>query len=416
MPVTYKKSHDDCAQHGCSGGDCDKHHPGVTHAEHHPGMSHDEWHATQMSKSSNDLLRSLESLGSHLSKATEPYVGPKRGLWADPGHQVPYEPELSPRQVGNRVRDSHGHDRGEATRLHLYADNDPHVYGAKERTHKQLINRMAAGDYQHHRAVRAFEHVANYASQKAAKDGGGVGHAYSPAVRRAVARALADQFHAEASSGNYDSLKFKKFQQNPERDQSAKYFRTEAPQMSMFGKGLSHLENLARSLGKGDVSRTPHKRELLPDQPQPSERVPSRIGAPISAESMGVHKPAKVSGEAVKKNIDKVKAYLAEGMPPAAAVRAAYPDYSTAQIKDFMDQYGLADMHKSSYGSAMDKLIGKHSQIDTRSGGEKFLAQNGVPSQVQKSISDADVDARIAEARRAHRMGGFRWHESEHLK
>jgi len=615
--------------------------------EAHPGQSHSEWHASTIQKNS------WSTAINRVSKALKPYVGPRQGLWADPHFRVPHNDELTPRQIGNRVRDDHGHDRGEAANLRLYADNDAQVAGTSEKVNRNLINKMAGGEYQHHRAVHAFEHVTNHASKKAAYDAGQPGHAFSPASRRAVARDMADHYYDEAAQGNYDYLKFKKYQQRPELDATAPQPQEQMPPQGMPPQGMppqgmppqgmppqgmppqeaqvmKSLENLARSLKKAhsisrvsDLGGRHPKKDIIPDQPQESERVPRRIGERISISSMDVHKPAKVPDaekkpgkSLVSKNISKVRENMKQGMSPESAVRSAYPGYTAKQIGaflrehkleplmkglehlenlerslgrtvgraarqvgDWLDDSGEAGRHVTdvgygiaragreltpsrigssrlisqaglrskegeqraqqlrseqrfgirpdpasmeggrgissrqvdenigrspttkrpytgyqealraqvegpesqpggapmlstptgqireyapgvpegatpraswaqtrsnvqqervqglrspvgvirrkpsgvskgvnSWNSALDKLIGKHSQIDTRNGRERFQAQHGIPTQVHKSISDDDVNAKIAKSRHMHRTNGFRWHESEHLK
>ena len=193
---------------------------------------------------------------------------------------------------------------------------------------------------------------------------------------------------------------------------------------------MKSLENLARSLKKAhsisrvsDLGGRHPKKDIMPDQPQESERAPRRIGEYTRISSMDVHKPAKVpdaekeSGK-VSKNISKVRENMKQGMSPESAVRSAYPGYTAKQIGAFLREHKLEPLMKgaNSWDSALDKLIGKHSQIDTRNGRERFQAQHGIPTQVHKSISDDDVDANIAKSRHMHRTNGFRWHESEHLK
>lgn len=100
--------------------------------------------------------------------------------------------------------------------LLLFAENDWKVYDQMRAIQKNLAKKMQKGTYEHSKAITGWMHAANHGSQEYKKQIGvegidmyarGTGsHAFSPAIRKAVAAAMAWKFLSDAQMGNYDDI------------------------------------------------------------------------------------------------------------------------------------------------------------------------------------------------------------------
>jgi len=156
-----------------------------------------------------DAMSAFDQLES-FAKSGGPYIGPKGGKWANPQHTIPWDEK---REAGGKAQMAHkDHDEHGARELHLYTENDGDLHRQQhEPIRRNLVNKMAEGKYEHHKAAKLFGYLADSASKKYAKDhGSGKGHQFDPATRRAAAKAMADQFHDEATAGDHDHLLQKK--------------------------------------------------------------------------------------------------------------------------------------------------------------------------------------------------------------
>jgi hypothetical protein len=120
------------------------------------------------------------------------------------------------RGLGGRrtTRQIRGH--AETSELKLFIDNDGELYRSQTTgIQKQLVTRMARGNFNPALAEKAWMHVVERGAKKYVRDvaGGGTWHQmFSMADRKQVAKELNDEFMAEAKYGNYDSYLPKKYQ------------------------------------------------------------------------------------------------------------------------------------------------------------------------------------------------------------
>jgi hypothetical protein len=98
--------------------------------------------------------------------------------------------------------------------LEIYIESDSQLYRSQHQPiQKNLINKMAAGKYQHNLAVKLFGYLVDAGAKKYAKEFGGTwNQIFSVADRKAVAESLTNSFEAEAKLGNYDGYLAKKYQ------------------------------------------------------------------------------------------------------------------------------------------------------------------------------------------------------------
>jgi hypothetical protein len=104
----------------------------------------------------------------------------------------------------------------DAEGLKLYVDNDADLYRQMTtQILRNLVTKMACGEYELDRAVEAWMHLADAGARKLTdalvrsreRPVGTPWHALFPvAVRRQTARDLARDFEAEADLGNYNEL------------------------------------------------------------------------------------------------------------------------------------------------------------------------------------------------------------------
>lgn len=99
--------------------------------------------------------------------------------------------------------------------LMLYAENDAWIDGLLTAVARNLVNKLAAGTYQHDRALVAYKHVADRVTARYTREfhergpHGSFGR-FSPTTRRAVAVELCATFELCADAGEYDHLVSKK--------------------------------------------------------------------------------------------------------------------------------------------------------------------------------------------------------------
>ena len=108
-------------------------------------------------------------------------------------------------------------DESVAQELKMYVDNDGDLYRQQTQPiFKNLITKMARGDYDHDKAVLLFMYLAENGAKKYAQEFGGDSrewHTMFPInIRRAVAITWRDEFERSAKEGEYDHLKPKKYQ------------------------------------------------------------------------------------------------------------------------------------------------------------------------------------------------------------
>jgi hypothetical protein len=102
-----------------------------------------------------------------------------------------------------------------ATELVIFGDNTRDVYRQAESIFKNLITKMARGQYDREKAVTLFMYLADTAAQLFAKDARTTTpwHVMFPVpVRKLAATHWRDSFEGEAKLGNYDNLLPKKYQ------------------------------------------------------------------------------------------------------------------------------------------------------------------------------------------------------------
>jgi hypothetical protein len=115
-------------------------------------------------------------------------------------------------QIAERMSD-------EATELKLYIDNDSDLYHRQyQPILKNLMTKRAQGRYDSVKAVKLFMYLMDAGAKKYAKEHGSPYHRYSKwnemfpkADRLQAAKAMVDDFEAEAKTGNYDEYIPKKY-------------------------------------------------------------------------------------------------------------------------------------------------------------------------------------------------------------
>ena len=135
-----------------------------------------------------------------------PFVGPRGGKWADAQHTIPWSEKRA--QAGKKQEQPKGTaDQPFAEELKLTIENEGQLYNQIQSIQKNLINKMAAGNYDHAQAAKLW----NYAVENGAKlYNKQFGVQADKATRMATARAMSDQFFEEATSGEYNHMLNKK--------------------------------------------------------------------------------------------------------------------------------------------------------------------------------------------------------------
>jgi len=115
-----------------------------------------------------------------------------------------------------------------ASELVTFVDNDGDLYRQQTTSIlKNLVTKMARGDYNRDKAVTPFMYLAENGAKKYARVFGGSEsgwHEMFPIdVRRMAATHWRDSFEAEAKLGNYDNLLPKKYQGGGSTGKSADY-------------------------------------------------------------------------------------------------------------------------------------------------------------------------------------------------
>lgn len=98
-------------------------------------------------------------------------------------------------------------DEQAARELELFIENDRQLFeGMFKPIVKNLANRMAKGEYEREKAVKAFRYLIDEGSKRYLKEFGGPGYnryVFSPATRDAVARSFEQGFRSEWDAGSY---------------------------------------------------------------------------------------------------------------------------------------------------------------------------------------------------------------------
>jgi hypothetical protein len=115
-----------------------------------------------------------------------------------------------------------------ASELVTFVDNEGDLYrGQTTSILRNLVTKMARGDYNREKAVEAFMHLAESGAKKYAKDSTGSErgwHEMFPIdVRRLAATHWRDSFEGEARLGNYDDMLPKKYQEGGSTGKSPDY-------------------------------------------------------------------------------------------------------------------------------------------------------------------------------------------------
>jgi len=150
--------------------------------------------------------------------ALQPLVkGAQRGgkykyrKWTPSGWTYVYEDRgpKNPKQAKEHAKYEEAqekHDTHNTRELDLHADNTRQLYNQKESIHRNLINKMAAGKYDHHEARKLWQYHADAAAKHYEKEqrAGVPGKLFSVHDRRKMAHDNAEQFLAEHDSGEHD--------------------------------------------------------------------------------------------------------------------------------------------------------------------------------------------------------------------
>jgi len=109
--------------------------------------------------------------------------------------------------------------------LVLFVDNDGDLYRRiKQPIARNLVTKVARGDYDSERAIQAYMHLAEEGAKKYAKEFRGSWYAMFPvSVRQAAAAEWRDEFEREAREGEYDHLLPKKYREGGSTGKSADY-------------------------------------------------------------------------------------------------------------------------------------------------------------------------------------------------
>ena len=146
-----------------------------------------------------------------------PYIGKRGGKWADPQHKIPWNEK---KHAGKPAPKEKDHNTHEARELELFMDNSPEFVN-EMRSHlgpqfkdvptqrgsivRNLVQKMAAGKYDHAQAGKLIGYMVDAAAKAYRKEHGmGGGTGFDAATRREVARRIADEFHDAAKAGEYD--------------------------------------------------------------------------------------------------------------------------------------------------------------------------------------------------------------------
>ena len=149
-----------------------------------------------------------------LSKSLEtfnkggPYIGPRGGKWADPQHKIPYDEKKHKGKAEPKEKDF---DEHQADQLQMYMENTEEYVNedrqngtksAKGYAIQNLVQKMAAGKYDHAQAGKLVGYMVDAAAKQYRKDFGS--GSFDPATRKEVARRIADEIHDLAQEGEYD--------------------------------------------------------------------------------------------------------------------------------------------------------------------------------------------------------------------
>jgi hypothetical protein len=258
-----------------------------------------------------------------LVKAGGPFMGPHGGKWADPGHKIPWNEK---KHAGKPAPVAKEHDKHGADNLAMISEHnvrkmnmsDFHrassesqgehmLANQKESIHKNLVNKMAAGTYDHAQATKLWGYHAKAVSDHAKKHGLGGGE--DPATRLAAAKQMADSFVASAKNGEHDHLLNGK--------------HTKAMKKTGAKNAYEHGESVKKTKAANFVSavsgkdyKTPHMlaneaKNAAPTAPQ----APAAAPAPAQAAPAGPHPAVQAAFEKVKA-IDTSKA----GFDPGKAM------------------------------------------------------------------------------------------------
>ena len=100
-------------------------------------------------------------------------------------------------------------EESEATELLLYLDNEEPLYRQKKAIAANLAKKFAKGTYDSVKAPQAWSYVVEAAAKRYHKEfpGGGKWSDMWPAkIRRIVAVALAERYHANMKAGHFDDV------------------------------------------------------------------------------------------------------------------------------------------------------------------------------------------------------------------
>jgi hypothetical protein len=149
-----------------------------------------------------------------LSKSLEtfnkggPYMGPRGGKWADPQHKIPYDEKKHKGKAEPKAKDF---DEHQADELQMFMDNTEEyvnehrqngVKSQKGSIVQNLVQKMAAGKYDHAQAGKLVGYMVDAAAKQYRKEFGA--GSFDPATRKEVARRIADEIHDLAQDGEYD--------------------------------------------------------------------------------------------------------------------------------------------------------------------------------------------------------------------
>ena len=136
-----------------------------------------------------------------------------------------------------------GHDKHLVRDMTLTAENEYSLHGQRQSINKNLINKMAAGKYDHHEARKLWQYHADAAAKHYHKTQG-----TKPSIhdRRQMAHELADQFHEEAMDGEHDYHLHKKHAKNLSAKMSGKIAIPAYMEDSMKSERYYAVEDYAR--------------------------------------------------------------------------------------------------------------------------------------------------------------------------
>jgi len=143
-----------------------------------------------------------------------------------------------------------------ASELVTFVDNDGELYrGQTTSIIKNLVTKIARGDYDRDKAVKLFMYLAESGAKKYARvfNGSERGwHDMFPIdVRRMAAVHWRDAFEAEAKLGNYDSLLPKKYQPKPAKPSKP---RTSKAKNGEYAKGAEIAQRVASNLSDAEIA------------------------------------------------------------------------------------------------------------------------------------------------------------------